>query len=198
MTIMTARAAAARGENFRDFFLCDPYVMSRRNKCLAHKTRYAMSCHDKCLGFGAERQRQMPKISRLIDPGQANTHTHALAGCLIYMVLASPPRELPTHIYISRLVSQGASLPPPLPPRAPCTDGIPDAARWPTHPRPRPVRSSPYEAERQSALAPPARFPCDHEGRDRRGGAGSPARGGCPLPACGEPMRIKPHQTANR
>jgi hypothetical protein len=33
-----------------------------------------------------------------------------------------------------------------------------------------------------------------------RPGAGplgrGPARGGCPLPACGEPMRIKPHQAA--
>ena len=50
--------------------------------------------------------------------------------------------------------------------------------------------SSPYKAERQAALAPPARFPCD-QGRER--GAG-PARGGWPLPACGEPMRINPHK----
>ena len=35
-----------------------------------------------------------------------------------------------------------------------------------------PVRSSPYKAEQQSALEPPARFPCD-QGRDRRGGAGT-------------------------
>ena len=39
-------------------------------------------------------------------------------------------------------------------------------------PRPRPVRSNPYKAERQSALAPRVRFPCD-QGRDRRGGAGT-------------------------
>ena len=38
-----------------------------------------------------------------------------------------------------------------------------------------------------------ARFPCDQGGGTA--GAG-PARGGCPLPACGKPMRIKPHQTA--
>ena len=88
------------------------------------------------------------------------------------------------------------------PPSASRTDGIPDAARWPTthapRPRPRgPVRSSPSrqrtitKRERQSALAPPgpARFPCG-QGRHRR----APARGGCPLPACGEPM-LYAHQT---
>ena len=57
-------------------------------------------------------------------------------------------------------------------------------------PRPRPVRSSPYNAERQSALAPPARFPCD-QGRDRRGGAGTwrmaPPR----------VRRVNAHQTAS-
>ena len=52
------------------------------------------------------------------------------------------------------------------------TDGIPARGAVAHDPRPRPVRSSPYKAERQSALAPPARFPCD-QGRDRRGGAGT-------------------------
>ena len=54
--------------------------------------------------------------------------------------------------------------------------------------------------ERQSALVPPARFPCDQE-RDRRGGAGTwrmapPRVRHAPAPACGEP--INAHQTTNR
>ena len=49
-----------------------------------------------------------------------------------------------------------------------CTDGTPGAVRWPTtHGHVRyAAAASPYKTERQSALAPPARFPCDQ----RRGG----------------------------
>ena len=71
------------------------------------------------------------------------------------------------------------------------TDGIPDAARWPTtHGRVRyaAARTKPSGSRR---LRPPRGSPATRGGT---AGAG-PARGGWPLPACGEPMRIKPHQT---
>ena len=71
------------------------------------------------------------------------------------------------------------------PPSAPRTDGIPDAARWPTtHGRVRyaAARTKPSGSRR---LRPPRGSPA----------AMVPGRGGWPLPACGEPMRIKPHQT---
>ena len=41
-----------------------------------------------------------------------------------------------------------------------------------------------------SRRLPPVRFPCD-QGRDRRGGRAGPARGGWPLPACGEPTNAR-------
>ena len=55
-------------------------------------------------------------------------------------------------------------------------------------------------AERQSALAPPVRFPCD-QGRDRRGGAGTwrmaPPRVRRANAHQTASNRIKPHQTAS-
>jgi hypothetical protein len=89
-------------------------------------------------------------------------------------------------------------------------------------PRPHPVRSSPYKAERKSALAPPRRErffihpdprctlalrdPAGVEreaegavGAGRRPGAG-PARDvedGSPRARCGKPMRTKSHQRSN-
>ena len=81
------------------------------------------------------------------------------------------------------------------PPRAPCTDGIPDTAQWPTtHGRVRyaawyaAARTKPSGSRR---LSPPRGFLATRGGT---AGAGR-ARGGWPLPACGKPMRIKPHQT---
>ena len=77
-------------------------------------------------------------------------------------------------------------------------DGIPDAARWPTtHGRVRyaAARTKPSGSRR---LRPPRGSPATRGGtRDRRTAGAGPARGGCPLPACGEPMRIKPHQIAS-
>ena len=57
-----------------------------------------------------------------------------------------------------------------------------------------PVRSSPYKAERQSALAPPVRFPCE-QGRDRQGGAGTWRMAPPRVRRANQSMRIKPHQS---
>ena len=77
------------------------------------------------------------------------------------------------------------------PPRASRSDSIPDAARWPTtHGRIRyaapAARTKPSGSRR---LRPPRGRPL-RPGQTRGGTAGAgPARGGWPLPACGEPMR---------
>ena len=84
-----------------------------------------------------------------------------------------------------------------------CTDGIPDAPRWPTtHSRVRyaAARTKPSGSRH---LRPPRGcpgYPCD-QGRDRGGGAGSgtwrmaPPRSRPPVPTCGKP--INAHQTAS-
>ena len=79
--------------------------------------------------------------------------------------------------------------PSPRPHPCMCTDGIPDAARWPTTPsrvRYAAARTNPSGSRR---LRPPRGSPACDQGQDRRGGAGT-------WRMCGEPMRIKPHQPA--
>ena len=71
--------------------------------------------------------------------------------------------------------------------------GIPHAGRTDAG---RTYKASPQSAHQTASnrLRPPRGSPATRGGGTA--GAG-PAREGWPLPACGEPMRIKPHQTAS-